>query len=222
MLSRSRVVSITAMLCSTFAATSSGQEPSTPALRVGALTSNLKLDGVLDEPAWLGAEAIDAFRQTDPAEGAAASARTQVRALASPKGLVLGITCDQPPDEVVSFSVRRDAPLGSEDHIRIVLGPSLDGRSGYVFSVNPSGARYDALINPGGETENPDWDGIWEAATKRSTLGWSVEIWIPIHTLSFNPSLRQWNFNVQRRIQRKLETDRWAFPARQYRVTQTS
>ncbi|MGH9321851.1 MAG: DUF433 domain-containing protein [Vicinamibacteria bacterium] len=44
----------------------------------------------------------------------------------------------------------------------------------------------------------------------------------PIETLSFNPKLRQWHFNVQHRIQRKLETDRWAFPARQYLVTQTS
>src|SRR5205085_8182975 len=34
--------------------------------------------------------------------------------------------------------------------------------------------------------------------------------------------LHEWDFNVQRRIQRRLETDRWAFPARQYQITQTS
>jgi hypothetical protein len=106
--------------------------------------------------------------------------------------------------------------------VRVVLGPFLDGRSGYVFAVNPSGARYDALINPGGETDNPEWDGIWDAATTRSEIGWTTEIFIPIQTLTFNPNLRQWHFNVQRRIQRRLETDRWAFPARQYQVTQTS
>jgi hypothetical protein len=104
----------------------------------------------------------------------------------------------------------------------VVLGPFRDGRSGYVFAVNPSGARYDALINPGGETENPDWDGIWEAAAWRQPSGWSVEIRIPIQTLSFNPALRDWHFNVQRRIQRLLEVDRWAAAARQYQVTQTS
>ena len=43
-----------------------------------------------------------------------------------------------------------------------------------------------------------------------------------MQTLSFKPGLREWHFNVQRRIQRLLETDRWAFPARQYQVTQTS
>ena len=124
--------------------------------------------------------------------------------------------------DIVSFSVRRDAVLDSEDHVRIVLGPFADGRSGYVFAVNPSGARYDALINPGGESDNPDWDGIWEAATARTPTGWSAEIRIPVLTLAFKPGLHEWHFNVQRRIQRRLETDRWASPNRQYQVTQTS
>jgi hypothetical protein len=178
---------------------------------------------LLDDKEWGTAEAADTFRQTDPSEGATPTGRTIVRVLAGPKAIIIGIVCEDPdPAGIVSFSVRRDATLTSEDHVRIVLGPFRDGRSGYVFSVNPSGARYDGLINPGGETENPDWDGIWEAATARIPNGWSAEIWIPIQTLSFNPNLREWHFNVQRRIQRKLETDRWAFPARQYQVTQTS
>ena len=199
------------------------QENGPPAIRAGRLADGARIDGVLDEAEWSAAEPIDRFIQTDPAEGAAASARTVVRVLAGARAIVIGVVCeDSDPSGVVSFSVRRDASLSSEDHIRVVLGPFRDGRSGYVFSVNPSGARYDALINPGGETENADWDGIWEAATHRSDTGWSAEIRIPIQTLSFNPALREWHFNVQRRIQRQLETDRWAFPARQYQVTQTS
>ena len=199
------------------------QDGTPPSLRAGVLNGSIHIDGVLEEAEWAQAEAIDAFTQTDPVEGARPTARTTARVLAGPKALVIGIVCgDSDPSGIVSFSVRRDASLTSEDHVRVVLGPFLDGRSGYVFSVNPSGARYDGLINPGGESENPDWDGIWEAATKRTATGWSTEIWIPIQTLSFNPSLREWHFNVQRRIQRRLETVRWAFPARQYQVTQTS
>ena len=165
----------------------------------------------------------DTFLQADPSEGAAPTARTVVRVLASPKAIVIGIVCEDPdPTRIVSFSVRRDAPLTSEDHVRVVIGPFRDGRSGYVFAVNPSGARYDGLVNPGGESDNPDWDGIWEAAAARTPSGWSLEIWIPVQTVSFQPGLHEWHFNVQRRIQRHLETDRWAFPARQYRITQTS
>ena len=160
----------------------------------------------------------DDLTEVDPREGAAPSAPTRVRVLAGPKAIVIGIECDQPAGtSIVSYSVRRDALLASEDHVRIVLGPFLDGRSGYVFAVNPSGARYDALINPGGESENPEWDGIWEAATHEDAHGWTAEIRIPIQTLAFKPGLREWHFNVQRRIQGRLETDRWASAVRQYR-----
>ena len=67
-----------------------------------------------------------------------------------------------------------------------------------------------------------DWDAIWEAAAVRGPNGWSVEIRIPIQSLSFKPGESEWDFNVERRLQRRLETVRWASPQRQYEVTQTS
>ena len=194
-----------------------------PEVRAGRLDPSHSVDGRLDEPAWAAAGVIDVLMQADPREGEAASAPTTVHVLAGSKALIIGIECEQPPGaELVSFSVRRDATLAQEDHVRIVLGPFMDGRSGYVFAINPSGARYDGIIDPGGESDRPDWDGIWDAATSRHDGGWSAEIWIPFLTLSFNPALHAWHFNVQRRIQALLETDRWASAGRQYQVTQTS
>jgi uncharacterized protein DUF5916 len=192
-------------------------------VRAARLHASIVIDGRLTEPAWQSADAIEDLRQTDPVEGAAPSARTRVQVVADAHAIVIGAVCEEPePDSIVSFSVRRDAELEAEDHIRIVLGPFLDGRSGYVFAVNPSGARYDGLVNPGGESDNPEWDGIWQAATARTSGGWSVEIRIPVLTIAFKPGLSEWHFNVERRIQRRLETDRWASPNRQYQLTQTS
>jgi hypothetical protein len=194
-----------------------------PQLRAGALVGTVAVDGVLDEAVWQGVDVADAFTQVEPAEGAAVGAPTRMRVLAGTKTIVIGIECDDSnPASIVSFSKQRDAVLTSEDHVRVVIGPYLDGRSGYVFAVNPSGARYDALIEPGGEGDNPNWDGIWEAATRRTTRGWTVEIRIPIETLAFNREAREWEFNVERRIQRLLEVDRWSGAERQYRVTQPS
>jgi hypothetical protein len=194
-----------------------------PSLRATPLTTKIDIDGQLSEAAWESAAAIEELRQTDPAEGAPPSGRTRVQVLADTQSIVIGILCDEAdPSGIVSFSVRRDAVLNSEDHVRIVLGPFADGRSGYVFAVNPTGARYDGLINPGGESDNPDWDGIWEAAPARLPTGWSAEIRIPVLSIAFKPGLHEWQFNVQRRIQRRLETDRWASPNRQYQITQTS
>jgi hypothetical protein len=158
---------IVAALC--LVRTTSGvaaQSSEPPRLRATALTESFKIDGLLDEPAWASADRVDNFLQTDPVEGAPASARTVVRVLATAHAIIIGIECDDSePSKIVSYSLRRDAPLNSEDHVRIVLGPFRDGRSGYVFAVNPTGARYDGLINPGAESDNPDWDGIWDSAT---------------------------------------------------------
>jgi hypothetical protein len=64
---------------------------------------------------------------------------------------------------------------------------SATGVLANVFAVNPTGARYDAIINPGGESENAEWDGIWDAVVSRTPAGWTAEIWVPIQTLAFNP-----------------------------------
>jgi hypothetical protein len=218
--------SLTALLVAVLTsatAQAQAQNGTPPQIKAAPLPPGIAIDGRLDEPAWILAEPADGFLQTDPSEGAPASGRTVARVLAGSSALVIGIHCEDPdPSRIVSYSVRRDASLGSEDHVRIVLGTSFDGRTGYVFAVNPSGARYDALVNPGGETENADWDGIWEATTSRHSGGWTVEIKIPIQTLTFGKGLDRWHFNVQRRIQRLLESSRWASPLRQYVVTQTS
>ena len=149
--------------------------------------------------------------------------RTTVRILASAGALAIGVVCEQPP--ATSSALACVATPRSTTRTTSVssLGRSWTAARGKLIAVNPTGARYDGLISaPGGENDNSDWDGIWDAATRRDATGWTAEILIPIHTLSFNADLRQWHFNVQRRIQRRLETDRWAFPARQYQVTQTS
>lgn len=45
---------------------------------------------------------------------------------------------------------------------------------------------------------------------------------IPIHTLAFGRGLSEWHFNVERRIQRLLEIDRWSGASRNYSSSQTS
>jgi len=192
-------------------------------LEAGTGANTIQVDGVLNEPAWAAAPMADGFAQTEPGDGAAPTYRTEVRVLAAADVVTIGIVCnDDHPAGIVSFTVTRDAPLQAEDHVRVVVGPFRDGRSGYVFAVNPRGARYDSLITSGGDSESVEWDGIWEAATATSQNGWSVEIRIPIRTLTFKPGLREWHFNVERRVQRLLETDRWASAGRQYRLRQTS
>jgi len=194
-----------------------------PTLQVGILSGPLRLDGILDEPAWSAAPSIENLTMVEPREGAVPTGRTTVKVLADPKVLVFGIRCQDPdPARIVTFTKERDGEFETEDHIVLLLDPFSDGRSGYVFAVNPGGARLDALVQPGGESVDKNWDGEWEAATRRDGDGWTAEIRIPIQTLSFKRDLREWGFNVQRRIQRLQETERWASPRQDYAVYQPS
>ena len=194
-----------------------------PTLRVGRLLAAMvRIDGRLDDAAWATADSIADLTQIEPVQGSTPAGRTVVRVLAGPDAIIIGIRADDPrPDALVSFARARDTDLSSEDHVKIVLDTYLDGRSGYVFAINPNGARYDALVAGQGETENANWDAAWEAASARTLTGWSAEIRIPVRSLLFRPGLDTWGFNVQRRAQRAQETDRWASPERNYKVTQT-
>src|SRR4051794_21543408 len=181
----------------------SGQTIRQQAVQSGQISRSLKIDGRMAEPEWVGADSIGDLTQVEPAEGARPSARTVVRILTTDDALIIGVRADDPePSRIVSFARQRDAILDSEDHIKIVLDTYLDGRSGYVFAVNPNGARYDALITNEGAGENANWDAVWRAATARTATGWSAEIVIPLKSLLFRPGLAEWGFNVQRRIQR--------------------
>jgi uncharacterized protein DUF5916 len=213
-------------LCLAVMAISAGTayaQQETPQLQVGQLPDDLRLDGHLDEAAWASTAAIMGLTMVEPNEGVAASMGTEVRVLADTRNLVIGILCRDPqPSKIVSWAVARDSGQSREDHVRLVLGPFRDGRSGYVFAVNPSGARFDGLISGRGEYTDSSWDGIWEAKTARIPTGWSVEIRIPIRTLSFAAELDSWDFNIERWIERRQELDRWSGASRDWQLTRTS
>ena len=194
-----------------------------PAQPVGLVTGSIKLDGDLNEQDWQKAPVLTNLTTTVPVEGGTPSNKTEIRILAEPKNIYFGIICyDSEPGKIVSFSRLRDANLRYEDHIRIVIDPSRDGQSGYVFAVNPSAARYDALVSNRGESENKNWDGVWEAKTHITDSSWVVEIKIPIQSINYKKGLTEWGFNFERRIQRYQETIRWSNVKRDQWFTQTS
>ena len=74
-----------ALLCVVSPLPASAQTAAAPTLHAGSLPASLRIDGVIDDSEWAGAEAADTFAQTDPVEGAAPSGRTTVRVQAGAK-----------------------------------------------------------------------------------------------------------------------------------------
>jgi hypothetical protein len=205
-----------------------------PTLRVSSLPSNFEFGGAMDGQAWwAAADSIADLITVEPEEGGIPQSRTVIKVLANQSEIIVGVRCyEREPDGIVSFSKARDselgfsnadeADLGEEDHIVMVFDTFLDGRSGYVFAVNPTGAQYDGLVVEQGEEVNKQWDTVWEAKTSRDATGWFAEIRLPIKSLSFKKNLNTWGFNVQRRVQRLQETSRWSGANLDYEILQTS
>jgi len=190
---------------------------------VARAQEDVRIDGILDEASWSRATPLGPLTMIEPVEGQPPTAATEIRVMADVRNLYVGIRAyDDNPTEIVSYSKARDSELRSEDHIKIILDPYLDGQSGYVFAINPGGARYDALVEGQGTRENPSWDAVWEAGTRRTPEGWTAEIRIPVQSLTFDRFLDAWGFNVERRVQRILEVSRWASPRRDAFIAQTN
>ncbi|HEV8265307.1 MAG TPA: DUF5916 domain-containing protein [Gemmatimonadales bacterium] len=205
-------------------ASAQGPDGARPALRVGAVAQHgITLDGVLSEPLWTTVDSISNLITVEPEEGKVPTGRTVVRVLVTATDIIMGVRCYDPePRAIVSFTKARDIELDEEDHIVIILDTFQDGRSGYVFAVNPDGARFDGLISAEGEDVNSNWDTAWEARTARDDQGWSIEIRIPIKSISYKQGLTSWGYNVERNIQRLQEISRWSGISLDIEIYQTS
>ena len=176
---------------------------------VTAVTSEIVIDGSLDEAPWHRAPKIGDLVQRIPEAGAKPSERTEVTLLYDKENLYIGVMChDSEPQRVLGSQMARDASLNSDDRISLLLDTFGDQSNAFHFETNPAGALADGLVFANGET-NDDWDAIWIVRTKRSDQGWSAEFAIPFKSLSFPAARTVWGFNISRTIQRKLEEVRW-------------
>ena len=165
------------------------------------------IDGYLSDEVWQQAALFTDFKMVLPRTGVAPSERTELRILHDEKNLYIGVYCfSADPAAIVVTDLQHDQSGEGSDTIRILLDPFQDKRNAYVFFVNAKGARTDGLAS--GERFSTNWDGIWQAKSRLVTDGWCCEIKIPFKTISFNPNLGEWGFNVERYIPRKNETIR--------------
>ena len=171
-----------------------GERPSVVATRT---SERVRIDGVLDEGAWSSAPVIDQFVQWEPVTGQPASDRTEVRVLYDTGHLYIGVKAFA-AQGVTATEMRRDADrLFDEDNFQVILDTFHDARNGYMFVTTPLGAKLEQQIFDEGEgggrstgttNINRNWDGVWAAASKITSDGWTAEIDIPFSTVRFMPT----------------------------------
>ncbi len=193
-------------------------QPSRPEVQAYRLAEgeSIVVDGAPDEAVWQKAHPATNFLQRDPDNGTAATERTEVRIVFDRDRIILGVICyDSEPDQLLGNQMQRDQSFEADDRFMFAIDPFLDGRTGYFFEINPSGAMGDGLITSptggggfGGEMEK-SWDGIWVARVRRTSAGWTAEVEVPFKTVNFDPDTDTWGANFQRTVKRRNEESLW-------------
>lgn len=168
-----------------------------------------EIDGRLDEPVWQQASVVHDLHEVSPNEYDEPSEASRFYVLHDDDFLYVGaVFQDSEPDKVVARVMRQGDFSRGEDGVKVILDPFDQGRSGYVFHLNPNGIRSEALFKNITE-ENWDWQGIWHGAAERNGEGWAAELAIPFKTLSFDPASDTWGINFNRSIGRRNEEIGW-------------
>jgi hypothetical protein len=198
-----------------------GQPDTIKALKI---ETAIKLDGVLNEPAWAEAQHISNFTQRELNENSRATEKTEVAVLYNKTELYIGIWCfDGEPDKIAAQKMKWDFEYGVEDNFIFVLDTYGDKRNAYLFVTNPNGAQYDALVVDNSRRTNVDWNGVWYVAATRTNEGWFAEIKIPFSTVKFSAANEQtWGVNFERNIRRKREQVLWQGWSRDASIVQVN
>jgi len=174
--------------------------------------SNIRTDGVLDEPSWRSAWIIELEHEVSPGENIPAPVRTEVLVIHDGASLFVGFRVwDPEPASIRAHLTDRDSAW-HDDWVGVVLDTFNDERRNYLFVVNPLGVQMDKIETwPDGGTP---WDGIWDSASQITDWGWSAELRIPFSTLRFQRSqaAQTWGFDAIRSYPRLVRHHIGAFP----------
>lgn len=215
------------LLCAALASAPVHAQPSQddPAVRkqanaVRLPNGSIRVDGRLDEEAWLKASPLTDFVQKEPTEGAPPTDLMEVRFVYDDSALYVGARMStRNAPELQALLGRRDSS-GQTEHIQIWLDTFLDRRTAAMFGVTASGVRLDRFHASDNE-DNSDsgFNPVWEAQTARGADDWTAELWIPFSQLRFTPLSDQiWGLNIRRFRPTLDEEDYWVLVPRTERV----
>jgi hypothetical protein len=180
-------------------------------LRAVRADQPIRLDGIFDEPAWRGAQIGTDFIQRYPTPGLRATLRTEVRVAYDADAIYVAARMfDTHPDSIAAPLGRRDPGSISSDWIDVIFDSYNDRRTAYRFGINPAGTKLD-VYHFNDDDQDESWDGIWDAATRIDSLGWTAEYRIPLSQLRFHGSKgeQKWGLQFYRAVARRDEWSHW-------------
>lgn len=177
-------------------------------IQVTRATGPIRVDGILDDPAWKDAIPYEArFFQREPLDRAPSSQRTEVRVLQDDHNLYFAVRCfEEDPSKIFASVKRRDGNFLADDAIELLIDTFQDRRNCYAFGTNPFGIQVDAIISDEGGHINKSWDCVWYCKTSVDSEGWNAEISIPFKSLKYKKGENvDWGINITREVKHARE-----------------
>lgn len=180
------------------------------AISIIRIEEKVKIDGVLDEAFWNETEVASEFTAFAPVAGLPSMRKTETRIAYDDDAIyVSAILYDERDSMSTTLSQRDDAGTNA-DWFGITFDPYNAGTIGFSFLLTSAGVQIDML-----ELQNSDdinWNAVWQSATKIHDDKWIAEIRIPFSALRFpKEDVQTWGVNFVRSIRRKREESHWQF-----------
>jgi len=190
---------------------------SASALRIDADAP--RVDGSLDDPLWRRAFAdprirVERFVEQRPQPGVVPALPTVAAFAYDAEAVYVAVRAYDPaPDSIVAPYPRRDDETRS-DWIFVELDTRHDRRTGFSLGVNPRGVQVDGTWDNDANYDY-SWNGVWQAATRIDSLGWTAEYRIPFSQLRASATAGGrpdvvWGMNIYRNTVHRGSSSNWS------------
>ena len=175
-----------------------------------------KIDGKLDDSAWLNVEPAKDFIMFEPSSGIPEpeNRKTTVKIVYDDKAIYIGAYLyDDAPGEIPMQFGNRDE-IGQVDYLQVNFNPNNDGQNDTEFIVMSTGVQADSKSSNSGNSRRKDmsWSTVWYSDVSVVDDGWIVEMKIPYAALRFsNDEVQTWGLNILRNFKKQNESYSWNF-----------
>lgn len=185
-------------------------------LNMKKASSPLRVDGVMDEQAWLEAEVASDFYMVLPMDTSKAEVRTDVRMTYDDNNLYLIAVCfHKLPGRYIVESLKRDFAFGNNDNFLVFIDPFDDQTNGFSFGANAAGAQWDGIMYEGSKVDL-SWDNKWSSEVKSYEDRYIFEMAIPFKTIRYKKGITNWGINFSRLDLKTTEKSSWTPVPRQF------
>ena len=172
-------------------------------------SSNIVLDGILDESVWENAVLANGFTKKYPNNIGAPKQLTEVLTTYDDKNIYFAFKVYAKEGQIIK-SLKRDIGYDMSDGIAILLDPLNQKTNGFIFALTAQNVQSEDQLTPNSEEKlSWSWDTKWNSATKMYAGYWIAEIAIPLKSLRYNDKQTFWGINFLRADLQSNEYSCW-------------